>query len=247
MILLPLASFLFFSHQPSFAYYQSVELIALSGASMVGVADHIQPPAPGGEQTLVCVVFRRCQAISSGMTFPETGAFLKVEKSQVDEWIRTKARIVSYGDGGWLNLDDPKTVMIDHNLRKISTAEECIRLLQATYWEHPEVEKPRIYYRPVFDDEAKRLGLPQNARVGVPYDRSVEKWALECIGSKDWIRRVTGAQAMRMFKSSDNIRRMKALLEDPYEAKESDGRSRFPVRQSATYTLQGWGELPPGS
>lgn len=66
---------------------------------MVGVATKIQPPAPGGEQVKVCVVFRDCTTINWYGAYPETGAFLSVDKFKVDEWIKSRARILSF-DGG---------------------------------------------------------------------------------------------------------------------------------------------------
>ena len=217
--------------------------MALSGASMVGVPVRIQPPAPGGEQIKVCVVFRECVAIQPFATHPETGAFLSVDKRKVEEWIQAKARILSFEGGNWLNLDDPKTRFIDSKLNRIEGVDACIKRLREIYLQHPEIERVRPFYRPLSEAEARRLDVESDARLAVPCDKEVERWALAGIGHKDGHRRAEGASALYYFRSDDNVKRLRRLLTDPYFYVESNGNKQYPVRNAARNILELWGLL----
>jgi hypothetical protein len=221
-----------------------VEVMALSGASMVGVATKIQPPAPGGEQEKVCVVFRDCNTINWYGAYPETGAFLNVDKVKVDDWIASKAKILSFDGGDWVNLDDPKERFFDARLNPIKDPNEVIRRLKKTYRDHPEIERVRAFYRPFSNEECRRLGVELNARIAVPCDRELERWAVAQLGSKNWIERVNGASALVNFESPGNIRLLKALLTDPYQDQDANGKPNFPVQRAARFTLESWGVLP---
>ena len=227
--------------QPNIRTYRSLEVMALSGASMVGVATKIQAPVTGGEQILVCVVFRDCVSINGYAPFPETGAFLSVDQRKVEEWIKTKARILSFEGGSWINLDDPKEKIFDVKLNRIEGVEECIRRLRKEYRAHPEIERVRSYYRPFFAEESERLGVEPGAYIAVPCDKNLERWAIDCIRSKDWRRRAAGADALGPFESPENRKRLNGLLSDPFSTK-SDEETHYPVRDRAKRVLDYWAE-----
>ncbi len=231
--------------QPMPTHYRSVEAMALTGASMVGTAVRIQPPAPGGEQYKVCVVFRDVQTINWHGAYPETGAFLSVSKSTVQQWIDSKARILSFDGGDWINLDDPKTKVFDADLNRIQGVDAVVSRLRLVYHQHPEIERGRIYYRPFLDDEVQRLGVESDARFGVLCDRKLEQWAIRCLTSTDWVHRVEGTRALRWFRSKDNEERLLKLLLDPFEVKVEGEKSRYPVRDAAREVLLSWKGIVP--
>jgi hypothetical protein len=230
--------------QPILKVYRSIEVMALSGASMVGVATKIQPPAPGGEQEKVCVVFRNCITINWYGAYPETGAFLNVDKLKVDDWIKSKARILSFDGGEWVNLDDPQERFFDAQLNPVIDPDEVIRRLKKNYRDRPEIERVRAYYRPLSAEESRRLGVEPSARIAVPCDRNLERWAVRQLGSKNWINRVNGTAALVNFESPANVRRLNALLKDPFQGQDANGQPTFPVQQAARFTLTSWGVLP---
>lgn len=233
--------------QPMIPTYQSLEVMALSGATMVGVPVRIQPPVTGGEQYKVDVVFRDCVAINNWVPYPETGAFLSVDKRKVEEWIRDKSRILSFHGGQWLNLDDPKTRFIDAKMNRITSVDEFIRRLREIYRQHPEIERVRPFYRPLFPEEAERLGVEPDAQVAVPCDRSLEKWGQACTDHRDWERRIVGVRVLQMFESAENRRRLGKLLNDPYSVLDADKKKVFPVREQAKRVLGSWDPpRPPG-
>jgi hypothetical protein len=227
--------------QPNIRTYQSLEVMALSGASMVGVATKIQPPVTGGEQIMVCVVFRDYVPIIGYSPFPEVGAFLSVDKRVVEEWIRTKARILSFEGGSWINLDDPKEKIFDAKLNRIEGVEECIRRMRKEYRAHPEIERVRRFYRPFSAEESQRLGVEPGAYIAVPCDKNLERWAIDCVRNKDWRRRLAGVDALHPFESPENVKRLTGLLSDPFSTNQNDGKAHYPVRERAKYVLQNWG------
>jgi hypothetical protein len=82
----------------------------------------------------------------------------------------------------------------------------------------------------------------------VPVDERLEKRAREYIGSQSYRQREEGAQALRYFRSDENIARVKALLNDPgwaylKRAEENNGVEVrvYGIRQAAYDTLNYWG------
>ncbi len=226
--------------QPIYKVYRSVDVMALSGASMVGIAVRIEPPSPGGEQIKPCVVFRNCVTINWYGAFSETGAFLNVDKAKIDEWIRTKSRILSFDGGDWVNLDDPEERFFDSRLHRIRDLNEVIGRLCQVYRDHPEIERVRPFYRPFSAQESRRLGLEPNARLAVPYDREVERWAVGLLKSKEWFERGLGVDALQKFENPANVKRLALLLQDPYQTLDSKGQPQFPVRERARRVLASW-------
>lgn len=227
--------------QPNIRYYKSIEVMALSGShAMVGVATRIQPPAPGGEQIKIDVVFQNCVAIGEYAPYPETGAYLSVSREKVLDWIDKKARILAYNEGNWVNLDDPRERFFDANLNRIATAEEAIKRMRAISRKHPEIERIKVFNRPLTEEEAKRLDADQGAYVGVPCDRTLEKWAIEALESKDWVRRSTGVSALVHFQSAENEKRVRQMLNDPFKTVDQ-GNDAYPVRRAAKNVLEYWG------
>lgn len=215
--------------------------MALSGYPMVGVAVRIQPPVTGGEQIKLDVVFRDCQSVPATPGYPEMGTFLSVDKATVEEWIKTKARILTFHGGRWINLDDPKEKLLDADLNPIKSVDELIRRMRKHYREHPEIETVRSCYRPFSAEECRRLGVEPNSRLAVPCDKKVERWALSCLRDKDWTRRIAGIDGLYYFESPANIKTLKGLRADPYSIKQSDGELDYPVRRRALDMLSKWG------
>lgn len=227
--------------QPNIRYYRSLEVMALSGASMVGVPTRIQPPAPGGEQILVNVVFKDCVSIDQYTSFGELAAFLSVDRQRVEEWIKAKARILSFEGGSWLNFDDPKEKVFDEKLNRIEGVEECIRRMRKEYRDHPEIERVRSYYRPFSAEESKRLGVEPGAYIAVPRDKTLERWAIDNLGNEDWRQRLAGIDALQWFESPKNTKRLTKLLSDPYSSGQIEGKKLYPLRERAIRILVNWG------
>ncbi|MGC1273191.1 MAG: hypothetical protein WBC44_05750 [Planctomycetaceae bacterium] len=82
----------------------------------------------------------------------------------------------------------------------------------------------------------------------VPVDERLETRAIERLDSKDYSRRHEAALALRYFKTDENIKRMKDLLDDPgwgylRHAEENDGVEvrHYGVRNQAYEALKAWG------
>jgi hypothetical protein len=92
-----------------------------------------------------------------------------------------------------------------------------------------------------------RFGRGGNTRVAVPVDDTLEKKAVQYLGSKERWRRTEGAEALKYFKSEEHIARLKGLLSDadPYiPESESDLGVEVrihTVRKAAFETLKYWG------
>lgn len=229
------------SRQPIFKVYRSVEVMALSGASMIGTATRIEPPAPGGEQFKVCVVFSDCFELDSHKSGAVYGAYLSVDKSRAQEWISAKARILSFQDGEWLNLDDPETKIFDAKLRPVKGVGELVQAIRKARKAHPEIERVRPFYRPLSKEEEGRMGVEPGSKLAVPYDRKVERWAHDQLRSRDGSERLQGVMALRGFDSDANAARLKRLLKDPYTVQYGDQPARFPIREEASRILEDWG------
>lgn len=85
-------------------------------------------------------------------------------------------------------------------------------------------------------------------RLEVPVDDRLEKRARDYIQSKDYSHRAAGARALRYFNSEENVRRVKALLDDcewaySRHAEHNDGVEvrTYGVRKAAYDTLEYWG------
>ena len=90
-------------------------------------------------------MFRNCVAINWYGAFSETGAYLNVDKAKIDEWIRSKERILSFDGGDWVNLDDPSERFFDARLHRITDANEVVGRLKQVYGAHPEIERVRVF------------------------------------------------------------------------------------------------------
>ena len=79
----------------------------------------------------------------------------------------------------------------------------------------------------------------------VPVDEQLRKHAIEFLKSESFSRRLEAAEALRYFKSKENIDRLRTLLEDEGYSQRtaSDGTASkyFGVRDAAYQTLQAWG------
>ncbi len=230
------------SVQPVLRHYQSVEVVALNGASLVGTALKIEPPAPGGEQFKVCVVFENCMEIDRKKDGAVYGAYLTVSRPAAEAWIAARSRILVFEGGHWINLDDPKERIFDRWLRPIKGVEALVDRLRKVHRDHPEIERVRSFAMPLSREEIKRHDLEPDSRLVVPYDHEVEKWALRQIRSKDWVDRHHGVHALRSFESPRNIRLLKTLLADSYQSE--DGSGRRPIREAAKDVLEAWGVEP---
>ncbi|HLO99287.1 MAG TPA: hypothetical protein VK171_11880, partial [Fimbriimonas sp.] len=209
--------------------------------AMVGVATRIQPPAPGGEQIKVDVVFKNCVSIGEYAPYPETGAFLSVRKETVQEWIDTKARILSYSEGNWINLDDPKERFFDDTLNRITSVEEAIKRMRKISRDNPEIDRVKVFNRPLSDEEAKRLDADRGAYIAVPCNRTLEKWAIGAMKSSEWSLRSSGTYALVHFHSPENEKRVRQMLTDPFKAAGDRGKESYPVRETAKRVLEYWG------
>lgn len=228
--------------QPNIRYYRSIEVMALSGAhAMVGVATRIQPPAPGGEQIKVNVVFQKCVSIGEYAPYPETGAYLSVSKEKAQDWIDAKARILSYNEGNWINLDDPKERFFDDKLNRITSVEEAIKQMRIVSRENPEIDRVKVFNRPLTNEEAMKLDADRGAYVAVPCNRTLEKWAIDGLKSKDWILRSSATYALVHFHSPENEKRVRQMLNDPFNSADEKGKESYPVRNTAKNVLEYWG------
>jgi hypothetical protein len=103
--------------------------LALSGPQAVGWPTRITPPAPGGEQFLLDVVFTEWQTFDSAPMHAEIGDiadFLVVDRRTVERWIESKVRVLTFQDGGWMNLNDPKERFFNAKLRRIDGPDALI-------------------------------------------------------------------------------------------------------------------------
>jgi len=77
--------------------------------------------------------------------------------------------------------------------------------------------------------------------VEVPTDQRLEKKALAWMQSKIPDERSTGLEAIRFFKSKENIAKVRGLLNDPYkEVYGGEHKDCFVVREAAWATLRDW-------
>jgi hypothetical protein len=90
--------------------------------------------------------------------------------------------------------------------------------------------------------------------LSVPVDERLEARAIGLIGSQSYMERQKGVEALRWFRSAENVERVKALLDDPgwaylYHAQENRGLEVriYGIRKAAHETLKYWGvnEKPP--
>lgn len=227
--------------QPIIRLYRSAEVIALSGASFVGVPVRIQAPVTGGEPSKIDIVFRDCIGIGDYPVAPMFSDFLDVDASYVENWIQTKARILTFDGGTWLNLDDPKNAkFFNADLKPIIGVDTFIQFLKKQILAHPEIERIRMFTRYLTPEEAKRISVPQGSQVGLPTDRKLEKWAIDNYKSAKPQTRVDSARALGWFESPANVKRLLSMLKDPHEFAVEGGKKAYPVRQFASQALTRW-------
>lgn len=87
-------------------------------------------------------------------------------------------------------------------------------------------------------------------RIVVPVDERLQKRAQEYLTAQEPWKRIEGLEALRYFKTDENIAQASTLLSDPFRVQEqesSDGTWRYPVRKRARETLSYWGIHVPAS
>lgn len=172
--------------------------------------------------------------------YAEIGTFLAVDRRTVDQWIVSKARILTFQGGGWANLDDPKERFFDAKLRQIPSVEAFITAMRRARQAHPEIERIAAFTRSMTLEEAKSLKVPAGSRVMVPWDREVERWSIRGPTNPSPSVRLDALTGTSRFPSVGNIRLVKRLLNDTHSATDYRGETIFPVRQRAANLLKSW-------
>jgi Leucine Rich repeat len=153
-----------------------------------------------------------------------------------------------------IDLTDEKWGALAADFTFLRKPEDVIRVARETVRRMPGVTRIQSFGLSVPREAIAGTGWEECYGTGgylgltVPVDERLEKRAQEFILSREMLRRGEGAQALRYFKSVENIARVKSLLDDPewayqHMAQENEGLEVriYVVRQAAYETLQYWG------
>jgi len=106
----------------------------------------------------------------------------------------------------------------------------------------------RIHTLTLWKPEAIELDLGQPVRLKVPVDERLEKRTHSLLASESPKDRIAGLEAIRYFKTDENIAKAKNLLTDPYQEKRWDTQTddlkpylSYLVRVAAWDTFRVWG------
>ena len=106
----------------------------------------------------------------------------------------------------------------------------------------------RIHTLTLWKPESIELELGQPLKLNVPVDERLEKLTKGLLESKSPRDRIGGLEAIRYFKTEENIASARKLLADPYKTKLWDTQTAvlkpyysYEVRSAAWNTFQSWG------
>lgn len=151
--------------------------------------------------------------------------------------------------------DTPFAIDLDHKGQKVLTSdfeilEDADAVIQAAKEAIARVPPNvrRIHTLTLWKPEAIELDLGQPVRLNVPVDERLEKRTHSLLASESPKDRIAGLEAIRYFKTDENIAKAKNLLTDPYQEKRWDTQTddlkpylSYLVRVAAWDTFRAWG------
>jgi hypothetical protein len=160
-----------------------------------------------------------------------------------------KARVLVIGDR-FMPLDDGNLAVPTVAGALLRDANAVVSHIREVFRSHPGQNRVEAFQIPL-PDQFKNVSpffdngmLNSWQQLAVPVDASLEKWGIETIQSGKEVYR--GFQALRFFKSDQNISFVKGLLDDPrYELRRADDNNgievrQYDVRRFAYDTLKSW-------
>ncbi len=145
-----------------------------------------------------------------------------------------------------LNLSENDCdLMVTIDLKVLTRTKEVLNAVRAIAKKSPAGPgKIGLIGVPVETEAFKKLWRRSGVLLHIPIDGRLKAQAKKWLNSKDSEHRVQGAMALRYFKSEDNIRLMKNLLQDMlnWTTMTNQGTFRvFPIRRAAFNALAEWG------
>jgi hypothetical protein len=134
------------------------------------------------------------------------------------------------------------------DLTTLQKPADLLRVAKNTLRGSPGVKRIDTFPLTVPINGGYYFGRGGSTTVEVPVDESLEKKAVQYLGSKERWCRTEGAAALKYFKSEENIARLKELLRDadPYIREPAESSlgvevRTYTVRKAAFETLKYWG------
>lgn len=132
------------------------------------------------------------------------------------------------------------TLVVTADARLLTRKDDIVKAAEAAA--SPEAAKPKQgrLDAPASSDVVRKYSTGDGVWLIVPLNDRLQAIARDWLKSKEIDFRVEGANALKHFKSDDNIQLLKRLLEDP--GSRSSGKAKtYPVRQAAFAVLKEWG------
>jgi len=138
---------------------------------------------------------------------------------------------------------DSELPLVSADLQLLRDSDSVIRTAKQVIANAPiYAKRVHTFCLPGPKSMSAEMGTDLRVSVRVPTDQRLEKKALALLLSETPEERLTGLDAIRFFKSKENIEKVRGLLNDPYKkVSGSETKARFVVREAAWLTLQKWG------
>ena len=147
-----------------------------------------------------------------------------------------------------IDLTKNELEVLTADFRVLREPEEVLRIAKETIRRRPGVRRVHGFRLMVPPEVVAETKWRTSAFLTVPVDDRLQKRAHDYIRSESYQQRCEGAEALRYFKSQENIARVKPLLADPgwgylRRAEENQGIEvrMYGVREEAYQTLKYWG------
>ena len=258
--------------QPLVGQVESIEcLVVNSELVLVGRIVKIDPPSSTDEETenpnwqKINTVFEVAQTLKleayNDVPYTRVQIRFQYPRAQLQEWMAESARLLItvdvYGSAASkvIELAEGRSQVMSSEMRLVRDPNEVVRIAEDYLAHAPRnVKQLHTFRRRVprelvsetsWDEYYRTSGL---LLLEVPADSRLEEWALNTLESDDYLDRCDAAKALRFFRSDENTKRLRKLLDDEgwsiyRHPAENDGIEvrYYGVRMEAYHSLKSWG------
>jgi ankyrin repeat protein len=173
----------------------------------------------------------------------------------LEDMLQRRARLLLFEYGAerrtapqLIDLAEPHYGLLTADLRVLLEPDEILTAVRQAARRYPSNHPTDFYHAPVRQGRLVELSLYSwNGQLEVPVDARLERRARSALDSPRPQQRIWAARTLRHFRSQDHIRRLSALLDDPYYYELHNVESierHYAVRDAALETLREWGAAP---
>ena len=187
-----------------------------------------------------------------GLLIPKNYASLLARLEKKGSRLLVVSDLANQLNNRFIELDTEHPNAISADIRLLRDSESVIRVAREAISKAPKnVRRVHTFVLPAPESFTAEMNVGDLVYVTVPADERLEKKAFALVKSNSPTDRMKGLEAIRFFKSKENISKVRALLNDPRREEVNRPNQKttyvYRVRKGGWNTLRTWGieiEMP---